>query len=109
MTGGQVVSTEKGMRLEKFNTEWLGSARKVTVGKEETTIVDGKGSAEAIEARVEEIKALIDNAKSPFEKENLQDRLGRLIGGVAIVYVGGQSELEMKEKKDRVEDALHAY
>jgi chaperonin GroEL len=108
LTGGQVVSTEKGMRLEKFNTEWLGSARKVTVGKEETTIVDGKGSAEAIEARVEEIKALIDNAKSPFEKENLQDRLGRLIGGVAIVYVGGQSELEMKEKKDRVEDALHA-
>jgi chaperonin GroEL len=108
LTGGQVVSTEKGMRLEKFNTEWLGSARKVTVAKEETTIVDGKGSAEAIEARVEEIKALIDNAKSPFEKETLQDRLGRLIGGVAIVYVGGQSELEMKEKKDRVEDALHA-
>jgi chaperonin GroEL len=108
LTGGQVVSAEKGMRLEKFNTEWLGSARKVTVAKEETTIVDGKGSAEAIEARVEEIKALIDNAKSPFEKETLQDRLGRLIGGVAIVYVGGQSELEMKEKKDRVEDALHA-
>ena len=96
------------MRLDKFNPDWLGSARKVTVGKEETTIVDGKGAAEAIEARVDEIKALIDNAKSPFEKENLQDRLGRLIGGVAIVYVGGQSELEMKEKKDRVEDALHA-
>ena len=108
LTGGQVVSAEKGMRLEKFNTDWLGSARKVTIGKEETTIVDGKGSSEAIQARVEEIKAMIDNSKSPFEKESLQDRLGRLIGGVAIVYVGGQSELEMKEKKDRVEDALHA-
>jgi len=108
LTGGQVVSAEKGMRLEKFNTDWLGSARKVTIGKEETTIVDGKGTSEAIQERVEEIKAMIDNSKSPFEKESLQDRLGRLIGGVAIVYVGGQSELEMKEKKDRVEDALHA-
>ena len=108
LTGGQVVSAEKGMRLEKFNTDWLGSARKVTIGKEETTIVDGKGTSEAIQTRVEEIKAMIDNSKSPFEKESLQDRLGRLIGGVAIVYVGGQSELEMKEKKDRVEDALHA-
>lgn len=108
LTGGQVVSTEKGMRLDKFNPEWLGSSRKVTVGKEETTIVDGKGTPEAIEARIEEIKSLIDNSKSPFEKETLQDRLGRLIGGVAIVHVGGQSELEMKEKKDRVEDALHA-
>jgi chaperonin GroEL len=108
LTGGQVVSTEKGMRLDKFNPEWLGQARKVTVGKDDTTIVDGKGDAEAIEARVEEIKSLIDNSKSPFEKETLQDRLGRLVGGVAIVHVGGQSELEMKEKKDRVEDALHA-
>ena len=108
LTGGQVVSTEKGMRLDKFNPEWLGQARKVTVGKDDTTIVDGKGEAEAIEARIEEIKSLIDNSKSPFEKETLQDRLGRLVGGVAIVHVGGQSELEMKEKKDRVEDALHA-
>lgn len=108
LTGGQVVSSEKGMRLEKFNTDWLGSARKITIAKEETTIVDGKGTSEAIQARIEEIKAMIDNSKSPFEKESLQDRLGRLIGGVAIVYVGGQTELEMKEKKDRVEDALHA-
>lgn len=108
LTGGQVVSPEKGMRLDKFNVDWLGSSRKVTVGKEETTIVDGKGDTEAIEQRVEEIKSLIDNSNSPFEKETLQDRLGRLIGGVAIVHVGGQSELEMKEKKDRVEDALHA-
>ena len=108
LTGGQVVSPEKGMRLDKFNVDWLGSSRKVTVGKEDTTIVDGKGDTEAIEQRVEEIKSLIDNSNSPFEKETLQDRLGRLIGGVAIVHVGGQSELEMKEKKDRVEDALHA-
>ena len=108
LTGGQVVSPEKGMRLDKFNADWLGQARKVTVGKDDTTIVDGKGEVEAIEQRVEEIKSLIDNSNSPFEKETLQDRLGRLIGGVAIVHVGGQSELEMKEKKDRVEDALHA-
>jgi len=108
LTGGSVVSPEKGMRLDKFNADWLGQARKVTVGKEETTIVDGKGDTEAIEQRIEEIKSLIDNSNSPFEKETLQDRLGRLIGGVAIVHVGGQSEIEMKEKKDRVEDALHA-
>jgi chaperonin GroEL len=108
LTGGTVVSPEKGMRLDKFNADWLGSSRKVTVGKEETTIVDGKGDTEAIEQRVEEIKSLIDNSNSPFEKETLQDRLGRLIGGVAIVHVGGYSEVEMKEKKDRVEDALHA-
>lgn len=108
LTGGQVVSPEKGMRLDKFDVNWLGSSRKVTVGKDETTIVDGKGDTESIEQRVEEIKSLIDNSNSPFEKETLQDRLGRLIGGVAIVHVGGQSELEMKEKKDRVEDALHA-
>ena len=108
LTGGQVVSPEKGMRLDKFNADWLGQARKVTVGKDDTTNVDGKGEVEAIEQRVEEIKSLIDNSNSPFEEETLQDRLGRLIGGVAIVHVGGQSELEMKEKKDRVEDALHA-
>jgi chaperonin GroEL len=108
LTGGQVVSPEKGMRLDKFDVNWLGSSRKVTVGKDDTTIVDGKGDTGAIEQRVEEIKSLIDNSISPFEKETLQDRLGRLIGGVAIVHVGGQSEIEMKEKKDRVEDALHA-
>ena len=108
LTGGAVVSPEKGMRLDKFNADWLGSSRKVTVGKDETTIVDGKGDTEAIEQRVQEIKSLIDNSNSPFEKETLQDRLGRLIGGVAIVHVGGYSEVEMKEKKDRVEDALHA-
>lgn len=108
LTGGTVVSPEKGMRLDKFNSDWLGSARKVVIGKEETTIVDGKGETEKLEERLEEIKSLIDNSKSPFEIETLQDRLGRLIGGIAVVHVGGHSEVEMKEKKDRIEDALHA-
>lgn len=108
LTGGQVISTEKGMRLDKFDTTWLGRARKVTVDKDNTTIVDGKGSEDAITTRVQELKAQIDNSTSPFEKEQLQERLGRLAGGVAIIHVGGQTEIEMKERKDRIEDALHA-
>jgi len=108
LTGGTVISTEKGMRLDKVDFNWLGKSRKVTVGRDKTTIVDGKGSEESIEQRVQEIKELIDNTTSPYEKEQLQDRLGRLVGGVAIVHVGGMTEVEMKEKKDRVEDALHA-
>jgi len=108
LTGGQVVSTDKGMRLDKFDANWLGRARKVTVTKDSTTIVDGKGTEEAMTIRVQELKAQIDNSVSPYEREQLQDRLGRLAGGVAVVHVGGQTEVEMKEKKDRVEDALHA-
>lgn len=108
LTGGQVVSSEKGMRLDKFNPDWLGSSRKVTVNKDVTTIVDGKGNEDAINQRLEELKALIENTTSPYEIETLQDRLGKLIGGVAIVHVGGHTELEIKERKDRVEDALHA-
>lgn len=108
LTGGQVISTEKGMKLEKFNSEWLGKAKKVTVTKDTTTIIDADGDQEAINNRVEELKQQIDEAKSPFEKETLQDRLAKFIGGVAIVYVGGHTEVEMKEKKDRVDDALHA-
>lgn len=108
LTNGQVVSSEKGMRLDKFNPEWLGSSRKVTISKDDTTIVDGAGTEESITQRIEEIKGLIDNSNSPYEKETLQDRLGKLIGGVAVVHVGGHTELEMKEKKDRVDDALHA-
>lgn len=108
LTGGQVISQEKGMRMEKFNPEWLGDARKVVVNKDSTTIIDGKGTPEGLEERVLSIKEQIDNSKSPYETEQLQDRLGRLIGGVAIVYVGGITEVEMKEKKDRVEDALNA-
>ena len=108
LTGGQVISKEKGMRLDRIDMDWLGRARKVTVGKEDTTIVDGSGTEEAIVERVETIKALIDDSNSPFEIEKLQERLGRLVGGVGVLHVGGYTELEMKEKKDRVEDALHA-
>ena len=108
MTGGQVVSTEKGMRLDKFDATWLGKANKVTVGKDTTTLIDAKGTEEKISARIEEIKHQIDDTVSPYEKETLQDRLAKFIGGVAIVHVGGNTEVEMKEKKDRVDDALHA-
>lgn len=108
LTGGTVVSEEKGMKLDKFNLDWFGQARKVTVGKDDTTIVDGKGSEEAITKRLEELKEQIDNTVSPYEKEILQDRLAKLIGGVAMIHVGGHTEVEMKERKDRVNDALHA-
>ena len=112
ITGGQVISKDKGHKLEKLDTnilkQLLGSARTITVSKDKTTIVDGKGEEQNITTRAEEIKVQIDNASSPFEKEKLQDRLGKLIGGVAIINVGGNSELEIKEKKDRVEDALFA-
>ena len=108
LTGGKVVSSEKGMRLDKFQSEWLGKANKVTVGKDTTTIIDASGDQESIEARVEEIKNQIDQSTSPYEKETLQDRLSKFLGGVAVVHVGGHTEVEMKEKKDRVEDALHA-
>lgn len=108
LTGGSVISKEKGMRLEKFNPDWLGKANKVTVAKDTTTIIDAQGSAEAIEARVNVIKDQIAAAVSPFEKESLQDRLAKFIGGVAMIFVGGHTEVELKEKKDRVDDALHA-
>ncbi len=108
LTGGTVVSQEKGMRLDKFDTKWLGRANKITVGKELTTIVDAKGDQEAIIERVEQIKAQIDETSSPYEKQKLQERLSKFVGGVAIVHVGGHTEVEMKEKKDRVDDALHA-
>ena len=108
LTGGTVISTEKGMRLDKFKPEWLGKANKVTVNKDTTTIIDAKGDSVAIEDRVSEIKNQIDDSTSPFEKENLQNRLAKFIGGVAMVHVGGHTEIEMKEKKDRVDDALHA-
>ena len=108
LTGGKVISSEKGMRMDRFNAEWLGRARKVTIGKDTTTLIDGKGEVSSIEERVGDIKSLIDSTTSPYEKEQLQDRLGRLVGGVAVVHVGGSSEVEMREKKDRVEDALHA-
>jgi chaperonin GroEL len=108
MTGGQVFSAEKGMKLDKFSWDWFGQARVVTVNKDQTTIVDGKGDADKITARIEELQSQIDNAQSPYEKEKLQERLAKFIGGVAIVHVGGFTESEMREKKDRVDDALQA-
>ena len=108
LTGGQVFTKEKGMKLEKFSWEWFGEARVATISKEKTTIVDGKGSEEAITSRVEELSTQIENAQTPFEMESLQNRMSKFVGGVAIVHVGGNTETEMNEKKDRVDDALHA-
>jgi chaperonin GroEL len=108
LTGGTVISTEKGMRLDKFNPDWLGKAGKATTSKDTTTIIDAKGTEESIEQRVEEIRTQIDESNSPYEIEKLQERLAAFVGGVAIVHVGGHTEVEMKEKKDRVDDALSA-
>lgn len=108
LTGGTVVSKEKGMLLSKLDTNWLGASRKVTVDKDSTTIVDGGGQESNIALRVEELKAQIDETTSPYEIENLQKRLSRLIGGVSVIHVGGFTEVELKERKDRIEDALHA-
>jgi chaperonin GroEL len=108
LTGGTVVSQQKGMRLDKFNKDWFGQARTITVGKETTTIVDGKGDATKIEERILELKSQIDKSTSPYEIEKLQERLAKMVGGVAIINVGGGTEIEMKEKKDRLDDALQA-
>ena len=108
LTGGTVVSSQKGMRLDKFNKDWFGEARTITVGKETTTVVDGKGDVDKIEARITELKSQIDVSTSPYEIEKLQERLSKMIGGVAIINVGGGTEIEMKEKKDRLDDALQA-
>ena len=107
-TGGVVFSKDKGMKLDKFSWDWFGEARKVTVTKDQTTIVDGKGTVESIETRIEELTQQIDKSTTPFEKEQLQNRLAKFVGGVAIIHVGGNTETEMREKKDRVDDALHA-
>jgi chaperonin GroEL len=107
-TGGVVFDKQKGMKLDKFSWEWFGEARTVTIEKEQTTIVDGKGGIQQIEARVEELQQQITKATTPFEIEKLQERLAKFTGGVAIIHVGGNTETEMKEKKDRVDDALHA-
>jgi chaperonin GroEL len=108
LTGGTVISKQKGMKLDKVAFDMLGTARGVTISKEETTIVDGSGSEEALADRLEEIKTQIDKAESSYAREQLQQRLGKLAGGVAVINVGGYTETEMKEKKDRVDDAVHA-
>ena len=108
MTGGQVFSKQKAMKLDKFSWEWFGEARTVNITKDQTTIIDGKGSAGSIQTRIEELQQQIEQAQTPFEIEKLQERLAKFTGGVAIIHVGGMTEGEMREKKDRVDDALHA-
>ena len=108
LTGGTVISEERGFTLENTTIDMLGTAEKVTIDKDNTTIVNGAGDAEAIKARVHQIKAQIETTTSDYDKEKLQERLAKLAGGVAVLYVGAASEVEMKEKKDRVDDALHA-
>jgi chaperonin GroEL len=108
LTGGQVISEETGLKLENATLEDLGRAEKITIDKDNTTIVNGAGSKDAITARVAEIKAQIEKTTSDYDREKLQERLAKLAGGVAVLYIGAATEVEMKEKKDRVDDALHA-
>jgi chaperonin GroEL len=108
LTGGVVISEDKGMKLETTTIEMLGTAEKITINKDNTTIVNGAGAKEAIVSRVSQIKAQIETTTSDYDKEKLQERLAKLAGGVAVLYIGAASEVEMKEKKDRVDDALSA-
>lgn len=108
LTGGQVVSEELGYRLEDTQMEQLGTAEKITIDKDNTIIVNGAGNKDAIQGRIKEIKAQVETTTSDYDREKLQERLAKLSGGVAVLYVGAPTEVEMKEKKDRVDDALHA-
>ena len=108
LTGGTVISEERGFTLENTTIEMLGTAERVTIDKDNTTVVNGNGSSDDIKARVNQIKSQIETTTSDYDKEKLQERLAKLSGGVAVLYVGAPSEVEMKEKKDRVDDALHA-
>jgi chaperonin GroEL len=108
LTGGTVISEEVGLSLEKATIKDLGRAKKVQVSKENTTIIDGIGAADAIQARIKQIKAQIEETSSDYDREKLQERVAKLAGGVAVIKVGASTEIEMKEKKARVEDALHA-
>lgn len=108
LTGGTVISEEKGYKLEEASLEMLGTAEKITVDKENTTIVSGKGDKKMIGARISQIKSQIEKTTSDYDREKLQERLAKMAGGVAVIYVGAASEVEMKEKKDRYDDALHA-
>ncbi|MFO7979052.1 MAG: chaperonin GroEL [Bacteroidales bacterium] len=108
LTGGAVISEEQGYKLENADLSQLGRAEKISIDKDNTTIVSGKGEKEGIQARIKQIKAQMDNTTSDYDREKLQERLAKLAGGVAVLYVGAASEVEMKEKKDRFDDALHA-
>jgi chaperonin GroEL len=108
LTGGQVISEDLGMKLENVTLDMLGTAKRVEISKDDTTIIDGNGEKELIESRVNQIKRQIEETSSDYDREKLQERLGKLSGGVAVIKVGGASEVEVKEKKDRIDDALHA-
>ncbi|GAD58830.1 heat shock protein 60 family chaperone GroEL [Brevundimonas abyssalis TAR-001] len=108
LTGGQVISEDLGIKLENVTLDMLGKAKKVTITKDDTTIVDGVGEKDAIEGRIAQIKRQIEDTTSDYDKEKLQERLAKLAGGVAVIRVGGSTEVEVKEKKDRVDDALNA-
>jgi len=108
LTGGTVISEERGFKLESADLSMLGQAEKISIDKDNTTIINGNGDSEAIKGRVSEIRVQIENTTSDYDKEKLQERLAKLSGGVAVLYIGAASEVEMKEKKDRVDDALHA-
>jgi chaperonin GroEL len=108
LTGGTVISEEKGYKLDQATVEYLGTAKKVTIDKDNTTIVEGAGSSDDIKKRINEIKSQIDKTSSDYDREKLQERLAKLSGGVAVLKIGASTEVEMKEKKARVEDALHA-
>ncbi|MFM2042710.1 MAG: putative chaperonin GroL [Pseudomonadota bacterium] len=108
LTGGQVISEDLGIKLENVTLDFLGKAKKVTITKDNTTIVDGEGAKEDIQARIAQIKAQIEDTTSDYDREKLQERLAKLAGGVAVIRVGGATEVEVKERKDRVDDAMHA-
>lgn len=108
LTGGQVVTDDKGMKFDEFQDEWFGKCQTITITKDKTTIVDGKGNLDKIKERIKELKIQIEKSSTAFEKEKLQERLSKMAGGVALVYIGGHTETEIKEKKDRAEDALYA-
>jgi len=108
LTGGQVISEDLGMKLESVTMDMLGSAKKITITKDETTIVDGNGDKAEIEARVAQIRQQVEETTSDYDREKLQERVAKLAGGVAVIRVGGMTEVEVKERKDRVDDALNA-
>ena len=108
LTGGQVISEDLGIKLESVTLDMLGQAKRVLIEKENTTIIDGVGTDEAIKGRCEQIKAQAEETTSDYDREKLQERLAKLAGGVAVIRVGGSTEVEVKERKDRVDDALHA-
>jgi chaperonin GroEL len=108
LTGGTVISEERGYKLESADLSMLGQAEKISIDKDNTTIIDGNGNPDTIKGRISEIRSQIETTTSDYDKEKLQERLAKLSGGVAVLYIGAASEVEMKEKKDRVDDALHA-